>query len=670
MSYYDSYGGGTIPKEARASFGIQNDDNYTNNNTKNNTKNNDDRNYYQNVPPTGVARPKYNQNNSQNSGQNARNSSPRTPPPSNSSSEDPFSIFNDADTQLARISRLENAQTRKWSENNEKTGRIPQDGTGRPQITTEPFAFNASRGAPPRLRTNLDLSLSDDDIQHILDRNEYGALGTRNQNNNFSKNGGKNGGKNDTKNENYDQKKSFNKTQFVDKALDKELLTQQYTPGSLFGQQLDLNSPQFGLFSRNMDLERHLFNTDSSKPLFIPYNEEFDQGFSTADRVYKEALADGFFDENRLDGEDNIQEWGITSGKNLDKNKNKVEKAPKFDESDFDEADEELDALYAKLQHISTTPREPTLMNSLEDLKSGKMPPNGQNPFWDGYKVPKLTDLGLNPADAGYSDDDIQELFGEMQFIDGKVARGEELDDHEADYIAPLSEEAILDRMAIIEAKKVWNVERLHQIEQEQKILQQRKKHHAQRRVIQFLNLAIKRLKYRRIFGQPRRRYHRILTQTDDEFELLIRDDIGSPDGRYWLDYNFDPNYRPFSDIEQLDHLNYYTRYTEGIMHPLTFIMEGNMDDLIQYYDGDDYTHRLWDHDDDLDQRADIINNHNNFLAKTSFFSTNPMKEESDWFPATAAQMFEWAPPFDSPDLTREELLLSDMGSFLNEFAL
>lgn len=363
--------------------------------------------------------------------------------------------------------------------------------------------------------------------------------------------------------------------------LEQTLNSPTFKPGSLFGDSLDLNSPQFGAFSRNRDIEKHLFATKKDEPLYIGLDATFDQDFETADKVYKEALAEGMFDENKLEGDDDIDQWGIKPyNPKLSKQKDTKKKSfflteddvknvknpfTKFDGTDFEVDESEMDALYARLQHLSTTPTDPK--------KSDKL----RSEIWDGYKPPKLSDLGLNPADAGYTDREIEEIFGKMQFseknIQNKIKNKEPLTPEEEEgYDPPLPEELILDRMAQIEAKKAYRMKRMEEKEWAMKRAYWRLG-------LRQLHRLYKIMRFSKTFAVPETKFVRLL---DNDATSTLMGIIPSDMATY--DYNFDPSYRPLMDNEDTDLQNYYSRWLVGLFQPLEFVFSGEMDDLIRMF--------------------------------------------------------------------------------------
>lgn len=374
--------------------------------------------------------------------------------------------------------------------------------------------------------------------------------------------------------------KGTKSNKYSNKTLEDVITPNTFKPGTIGGKDVDLRAPQFALFARNKDLEKHLFDVDPANgPLFLPFNDkmkEFDGDFAAKDKVYKEALQDGYFDERHLEGQNNLSEWGINPPKDPSKDNfigggdEEDDKRPtsskrkifKYDGSEFEHDEKDIDALYAQLQHISSTPPpENGLMESLA---------RGDTRAWDGFKVPKLADLGLNPADAGYTDEEIRQLFGEMQFIDGKVLRGEELTQEEEEFVLPFSEEDLIERMAKIEAKKEYKMTKMAELDRK---LQRRRN----RFVLGGLRRHIRKKRYNLYFGDNTPRYVRVLT--DDKNELYEAFDPFHKNQTF--DNNWHPSMSRVGDSEAMDHTNYYRRYTNSDIQPLAFVLSGEMDELI-----------------------------------------------------------------------------------------
>lgn len=372
--------------------------------------------------------------------------------------------------------------------------------------------------------------------------------------------------------------KGTKSNRFSNKTL--EDVTKEMKPGTIFGRDLDTRTPQIGLFAKNKDLEKHLFQSDRSQgPLFLPYDENmqnFDADFEAKDGVYKEALAEGYFDERHLEGQEDIASWGINPPKKNFRDDDNVSTPSrskplpnprnvfKFDGSEFEQDESELDALYAQLQHINSTPPPSSNDGMLAALK------RGETDAWTGYRVPKLSELGLNPADAGYTDKEVNELFGEMQFIDGKISRGEPLTPEEEEFALPFTEDELLDRMSRIEAKAEYKVKKMTQLENRAR---KRRSH----LVLNAMATAVPKARHRVLFESKSPQYVRILTQTPEE----LHNPFDPLHETATYDYNFDPSMNRLGDSEVMDRSNYYRRYYNSNIQPLAFVLSGDLDDAI-----------------------------------------------------------------------------------------
>ena len=436
MDYFEPYGGGSIPMEARSAFdGTPSRNDFS-------------------APPSRSTR--------------------RPPPRSGAdiSDIDDIERYSDYYQQSNRPSRFDdddddgfydhqrgNNRNRPLSQDNRQARDRRLDQMAQFDRDRDDMRHAATRREPPNRSNSRSRPPQQDRYRDDYEDNDYNQGFDRNRRNDFE-DFDRNSNRNRSNRNNFDDFDDFDNfdnfdrskqrppptsDRFRDVSIESAMEQASARPGSLFGAQLDHNAPQFALFGRNKDLEKHLFEP-SDEPLFIPFDKTFDEGFNELEEGYNSALKQGMFNERVLDGEDNMAAWGGIKPPPI---KKPTAGSLAFDDSDFT-SDDELDALYAKLQHISTgTPPSP-----------GKM-----TPAWDGHQVPKLSDLGLNPADAGYTDEEIKKIFGDLQFIDTKISKGEKLTKEEEEFELPMTEDDLLDRLARIEAKKEHKLKTLDRLD-------------------------------------------------------------------------------------------------------------------------------------------------------------------------------------------------------------